>query len=402
MTLFLGDCREKMRNIEDNTIDLIYLDPPFFTQRSHHLKTRDNKKEYEFLDTWNSIEDYLKFMKECLIECYRILKPSGSIFLHCDRTASHYLKVTMDEIFKRDNFQSEIIWAYRRWSNAKKGLLNCHQTIYFYSKANQFKFNTLYTDYSPTTNIDQILQERERNSNGKSSYKIDESGNVVIGKEKKGVPLSDVWYIPFLNPKAKERVGYPTQKPILLLERIINISTDEGDIVLDPFCGSGTTLIAAKLKNRNYIGIDNSKDAIKLTEKRLKEMIKTKSYLLEKGISKYIGKSSYELSILKSLDAIPVQRNIGIDGFLKIQVDGKPVSVRIQKKSESLRQAKSRLLRSSKTKQCSKMILIRTNSFEDLCLNTFDSISDDNILIMDAYDFIINKSFNINRIKSSS
>src|SRR5699024_9228610 len=139
------------------------------------------------------------------------------------------------------------IWAYKRWSNSKKGLLNNHQNIYFYSKSKSFKFNTMYTDYSPTTNLDQILQARMRDEHAKSKYKTDENGQVVLGKEKKGVPLSDIWNIPYLNPKAKERTGYPTQKPILLLEQIIKIATDEGDTVLDPFCGSGTTLVAADL-----------------------------------------------------------------------------------------------------------------------------------------------------------
>lgn len=157
------------------------------------------------------------------------------------------MRIILDDEFGESNFRSEIIWAYKRWSNAKKGLLSGHQTIFFYSKTDNFKFNTMYTEYSPTTNVDQILQERVRNSAGKASYKYDKKGDIVIAKEKKGVPLSDVWEIPFLNPKARERTGYPTQKPVELLEKIIKISTDEGDSVFDPFCGSGTTLVAAKI-----------------------------------------------------------------------------------------------------------------------------------------------------------
>ncbi len=129
----------------------------------------------------------------------------------------------------------------------KKGLLNNHQIILFYSKTSHFKFNRIYTEYSATTNIDQILQERVRNKDGKAVYKYNSDGDIVIGQSKKGVPLSDVWEIPYLNPKAKERVGYPTQKPILLLEQILRLVTDEGDFVIDPFAGSGTTLAAAKM-----------------------------------------------------------------------------------------------------------------------------------------------------------
>lgn len=291
MSVLLGDCLEQLKNIKDESVDLIYLDPPFFTQKKQKLKTRDNSKEYSFDDCWDSINEYIDYIKLRLIECRRVLKPTGSIFLHCDKTASHYLRVALDEVFGMENFQSEIIWSYKRWSNSKVGLLNNHQNIYFYSKTKNFKFNTIYTDYSPTTNVDQILQERVRDENFKATYKIDENGKVVIGKEKKGVPLSDVWNIPFLNPKAKERTGYPTQKPILLLEQIIKIATDEGDLVLDPFCGSGTTLVAAKLLNRRYMGIDISKDAVELTKQRLENPIKTSSFLLEKRRKRIYNKN---------------------------------------------------------------------------------------------------------------
>ncbi len=215
-----GDCVEKLQDIEANKVDLIYFDPPFFTQRKHTLKTKDNSKTFEFNDKYNSIQEYLELIERSLIESKRVLKNTGSVFLHCDKTASHNIRLILDKVFSRDNFQSEIIWAYKRWSNAKKGLLNSHQVIFFYSKTQDFKFNTIYTDYSATTNLDQILQDRERDENGKATYKKDKNGNVILGKEKKGVPLSDVWEIPYLNPKAKERTGYPTQKPVLLLNQI--------------------------------------------------------------------------------------------------------------------------------------------------------------------------------------
>ena len=389
MTVLLGDCLKHLPAIEDASIQLVYLDPPFFTQKGHALRTRDNATEYSFADRWTSREEYLSFMREALLHCRRILKNSGSIFLHCDKAASHYLRLLLDEVFGEDNFQSEIIWAYKRWSNAKKGLLNAHQTIYFYSKTADFKFNPIYTDYSPTTNIDQILQARVRNEFGKAVYERDENGAVVLGREKKGVPLSDVWNIPFLNPKAKERVGYPTQKPILLLERIIEIATEEGDAVLDPFCGSGSTLVAAMLLRRKYLGIDISADAVHLAERRLQEPIKTESDLLTLGADQYLEKSDYERTILKALDAVPVERNNGIDGFLKSYVNDRPVSVRIQKQHEDLETAKQKLIKASQSKSCSLMILIRTHQqLERLFASELD---DDRVLVMDAYDFLIER-----------
>ena len=236
--------------------------------------------------------------------------------LHCNTSASHYLRVLLDKIFGYKNFRSEIIWAYKRWSNSQKGLIPNHQTIFYYSKTDKYKFNTVFKNYSPTTNVDQILQERER-IGGKSVYKKDENGVVINTKIKKGVPLSDVWEIPFLNPKAKERAGYPTQKPIELLEQIITISTDEGDLILDPFCGSGTTLVSAKLMNRNYIGIDISKDAVELSKSRLNTLIKSNSALLKKGVDAYKTKTEKELAILKQFDCDIVQRNKGIYSILK-------------------------------------------------------------------------------------
>ena len=382
--LFLGNCKEVLKSIESNSVDLVYMDPPFFTQKEHSLLNRDNTMEYSFSDKWSNLDEYLNFIKDVLIESRRILKNTGSLFLHCDKTASHYLRIKLDEIFGFDKFQSEIIWNYKRWSNSRKGLLCGHQTIFFYSKTNDFKYNTIYTDYSPTTNIDQILQERERDENGKSIYKKSEDGNIVLGKEKNGVPLSDVWEIPYLNPKAKERVGYPTQKPVLLLNQIIKISTDENDIVLDPFCGSGTTCVSANSLKRNYIGIDISEEAIKLTENRLKEMIISNSELLRKGSQSYIEKSEKEISILKSINAVPVQRNNGIDGFLKKQVNGKPIAIRIQREHETLNEAISAVENSTQAQNCDIKIIILTNESKGL----FEIKT--NIVLIKSYELDIN------------
>ena len=202
MTVLQGDSREIMKTLESKSVDLVYLDPPFFTQKTHSLITRDNSTKHSFEDKWDSLQDYLVFIQNILEQSQRVLKDAGSIFLHCDRSASHHLRILLDKIFGEKNFQSEIIWSYKRWSNAKKGLLNSHQTIYFYSKTKNFKFNTIYTGYSPTTNVDQILQARIRNSNGKAAYLRDEDGKPITGKEKRGVPYSDVWNIPLIQKKS--------------------------------------------------------------------------------------------------------------------------------------------------------------------------------------------------------
>lgn len=382
----LGDCLERIKELDSDSIDLVYMDPPFFTQKMQKLSNNEGI-EFVFDDSWNSIEEYLEYISTRIRECKRVLKKTGSIFVHCDRNASHYIKIELDKIFGNNNFQSEIIWTYKRWSNSKKGLLNNHQVIFFYSKSRDFKFNKMYTDYSETTNVDQILQDRVRDKQGKSRYKKDENGNVVISQDKKGVPLSDVWEIPYLNPKAKERVGYPTQKPIILLERIIRLVTQEGDIVLDPFAGSGTTLVAAQILNRNFYGIDKMEDAVNLSRARLKNIVKTESVLLKKGKKAYHNLDEKYLTTIKSMGAVPVQRNNGIDGFLKEQLDNGMVAIRVQREEETLDETIAKIEKACRHKQCSYKIIIRTH-YDYIDTGNYHNATP-NLIVIDDYNLQI-------------
>lgn len=378
-----GDCLTELKKVDRESVDLIYLDPPFFTQKKHTLKSRDNSKEYSFEDTWENVNEYKDYIQDRLIECRKVLKETGSIFLHCDRSASHYLRLALDEIFGAENFQSEIIWSYKRWSNSKKGLLNSHQVIYFYSKTSNFKFNKIFESYSPTTNIDQIFQKRARDINGKTGYKKGLDGSVELIEEKMGVPLSDVWEIPYLNPKATERVGYPTQKPVILLEKIIHLVTDKNDVVLDPFCGSGTTLVAAALLDRKYIGIDISKDAVDLAKKRLINPFKSESALLKNGKESYLNQDQKVLEILNELNAMPVQRNKGIDGFLKVGNAMRPVPIKVQREKESLETALQLLLNARKKNGFKIGILIKTNNASEVTLFGSSDPSQKDLFILD-------------------
>lgn len=364
ITTLSGDCLAVLDTLSEGQFDLIYLDPPFFTQKEHTLTTRDGSTTFAFSDLWKSHEEYARFLYERLLKLHRVLAPTGSLFFHCDSSAVHIARLILDQIFGAARFQSEIIWTYRRWSNAAKGLLPAHQTILFYSKSADFKFNTLLTEYSPSTNIDQITQRRVRDDRNKAVYARDDQGQVLSNGAKKGVPLSDVWDIPYLNPKAKERVGYPTQKPVLLLEQIINLCTDEGDWVLDPFCGSGTTLVASKLLERNAVGIDISSEAVALTCKRLEQPFKTDSALLKKGREEYIRKDTDVLNYLQGLDYHIVQRNQGMDAILKQNIDGKPVFLRVQRPGEKLYEAATALCATSKTKGEAHLVLIVTEDNE--------------------------------------
>ncbi|MGB0453192.1 MAG: DNA-methyltransferase, partial [Bacteriovoracaceae bacterium] len=179
------------------------------------------------------------------------------------------------------------------------------------------------------------------------------------------VPLSDVWEIPYLNPKAKERVGYPTQKPILLLEKIIELASDEGDVVMDPFCGSGTTMVAAKLLNRKFIGMDVSKDAIELSKQRVDNPIKSESALMKKGRQSYKNQCENITAYLGEINAYPVQRNKGIDGFIKDGEEIKPIPVKVQREGETLKDAQETLLKACVKNEYDTKVLISDEVSKD-------------------------------------
>jgi site-specific DNA-methyltransferase (adenine-specific) len=206
--------------------------------------------------------------------------------------------------------------------------------------------------------VDQLLQRRTRDEFNKSIYDRDDKGHVIPSGRKAGVPMSDVWDIPFLNPKAKERSGYPTQKPVLLLERIIQFSSNAGDTVLDPFCGSGTTLVAAALLNRHAIGMDVSNDAVELSKQRLTNPQRTESALLAAGRESYRNADEAALSLLVGLDYVPVQRNSGIDAILRQDLEGTPISVRIQRQHETIGEAAQKLFLASASKGARVMFLV--------------------------------------------
>ena len=176
--------------------------------------------------------------------------------------------------------------------------------------------------------------------------------------------------IPLLNPKAKERSGYPTQKPLLLLERIITLVTNRGDLVVDPFCGSGTTLVAATLTGREALGIDCSEQAIAVAKQRLENPKRTESSVLSEGRDSYRKANHSALSLLHGIDCVPVHRNKGIDAVLTEQVEGRPVPVRVQRKYETVSEAARMLSRASQTKQARLMVLVVTHRGGELALDT--------------------------------
>jgi len=355
--LYYGDNLDILRTwIKDESIDLIYLDPPFNSKTDYNILFKEHSGELSesqiraFKDSWkwdkkaqetyeylldtshvpanvsesiksivdfigkNDLSAYLVMMAVRLIELRRVLKPTGSIYLHCDPTASHYLKIIMDTIFGPGNFRNEIIWKRTSAHNDPGRYGRIHDVLLFYTKTDQFTFNTVYSEYDEEylSKFYRYMDEKGRRyrldnlanphpggyiydykgykppANGwrmpvETMKELDEQGRIYFPKDKdkrlslkryldemKGVPLQDIIDdIPPIGPQSKEKLGYPTQKPLALLERIIETSSNKGDIVLDPFCGCGTAIHAAQKLERNWIGIDITHLAINLIKNRL-------------------------------------------------------------------------------------------------------------------------------------
>ena len=295
--LFCGDNLPILRGINSDAVDLIYLDPPFNTNRTYKAPIGSPAEGAEFKDIWtdkdienqwhgqiaetheelyqiiasagavydNSMKIYLMAMAVRLFEMHRILKPTGSIYLHCDPTASHYLKIVMDSLFGVKQFRNEVVWCYTRMSaRGQKKLSQAHDLIYWYSKSSEWIFN-----------VDPIRLPYAEGSKKREGHTLNRLGS-GYSKEGKTVlnplgkfPEDWVTHIPYL--RGKERTGYPTQKPLALLERIIKASSNENDVVLDPFCGCATACVAAEQLQRQWIGIDSEQKAIEVAVSRMHE-----------------------------------------------------------------------------------------------------------------------------------
>ena len=305
--LYFGDNLTIMREMEDGFVDLIATDPPFNSGRNYNAFFTDSQAQKDaFEDIWQwdtkaqkaradirnrakasdtykalntclkgydlvlqnavsgnkgAMRAYLAFMGPRLAEMHRLLRDTGSIYLHCDPTASHYLKGVMDAIWDQKNnkkneyFRNEIVWHYRRWTAASKQFQKMHDILHYYTKTNDYIFTKPLQEYANEEYIEDTVRGMV---DGKLVRLKDEEGNYITREEKKdGVLMHDVWHdINFLAPTDSERLSYPTQKPLALYERIIDASSKKGNLVMDPFCGCGTTIDAAHKKGRHWIGID--------------------------------------------------------------------------------------------------------------------------------------------------
>ena len=318
--LYYGDCLTIMKDMQLGSVDLIYLDPPFNSNRDYNAVYKDETGRplpdqiEAFGDTWRLDEErerslrdmlitmrdsgldddaaqswvlsmkalrqtnpallaYLIYMTERLLPMKGILKSTGSIYLHCDSTASHYIKVMMDAIFGHENFRNEIIWHYTGGGRSKRYFSRKHDNIFWYSKTSKYVFNV------------DAMRVPYKETSGYAKSGITSKAGKKYMPHPDGTPVDDTWDIPIVNPMSEERIGYATQKPLKLLDRIIKASSNEGDVVLDPFCGCAPTIEAAHNLGRQWIGIDIAIHAIKRVSKtRLKDrlgLVEGRDYFIE-------------------------------------------------------------------------------------------------------------------------
>ena len=361
-TFYHGDCLFVLKHdIQLESIDLIYLDPPFFTGKIQKGtdKWHPEAMEISFEDRksyWAShlnnmrrgaplwLSDiagrqpefaaYLYYIMERLDACKQVLKKTGSIYLHCDWRASHYLKMIMDTIFGNSNFQNEIIWHYTGGGRSKSNFSRKHDTIFWYSRTSVTTFN-----------IDQVRVPYKKTSGYAQGGIISKAGRRYM-PHLAGTPVDDVWDIPIINPLSKERIGYPTQKPLALLERIILASSNEGDIILDPFCGCGTTIIAAQKLNRNWIGIDINRTAYEVTTNRYNELPLEFSQVayVSRDLDEILGMNSSEFEkwVNQYYKATKPFPDKGVDGIAQnnIPIQTKTYEIKYDKLSQFINDAK--------------------------------------------------------------
>ncbi len=320
-----GDNIEVLKDIPDESVDLIYIDPPFFSNRNYEIIWGNGAELRTFGDRWKGgIEHYVGWMRDRLKELHRILKKSGVIYVHLDWHAAHYIKIEMDKIFGYDKFQNEIIWNYMTGGASSKRYARKHDNILFYSKSNKFKFFP-----------ERVKEERSEKSILRAQ---NPKGARIAATDIHKLP-TDVWNIPALNPMSVERLGYPTQKPEELLDKIIKASSDVGDVIIDAFCGCGTTIAVAERLNRKWIGIDVSPIAVKVMTERLiateKKMGRKLEDFITLGLSdktiahmREMNGMDFQDLIIQQIDGKASQRKVhdfGIDGYT---AKGVPIQVK--------------------------------------------------------------------------
>ncbi|MCW7072151.1 MAG: DNA methyltransferase [Methanophagales archaeon] len=325
--VYCGDCKSVLAGFPEKSVDLIYADPPFFSNRHYEVVWGDGYELRAFEDRWKGgIENYTAWMEDRIRECHRVLKETGSFYLHCDFHANAHLRISLDRVFGRGNFRNEIIWCYTGPSNTKRYFPRKTDTIFFYVKNRDANY---FFDVEKIRVPYKKLETGKTSGIFKGEATLSEKGKIPENWwEEKRDGMSPVGRL------KRERLGYPTQKPEALLERILKASSSEGDLVLDPFCGCGTSIAVAHRLGRRWVGIDVSPTACKVMVRRMR------SLGVSVGESEIIGlpRTVEELKTMKPFEfqnwvceqlngrvSSKKSGDFGIDGWL---IDGRPLQVK--------------------------------------------------------------------------
>jgi DNA modification methylase len=316
--LFWGDNLHVMRQLPSESIDLIYIDPPFFSGRQYNVIFGDQNELRSFSDIWEGgMPGYLIWLNARLYEMKRLLRKTGSIYVHCDHHASHYIKQELDKIFGVENFVNEVVWSYKSGGNSKKTFARKHDILFLYSKSSRYKFNVQHY---------KSWQRKRYNYNPKYPEYFDEEEQMWYHL----AICRDVWDDVFvIGTDNRERIGYPTQKPESLIERAINASSDQNDTVADFFCGGGTTPAVAQRLERRWIACDQSRVAVAITADRLTRQVEEQTgkvfpvpdFTIEHwGVyeARRLAQAppeQFRLFVLRAFGAVPEEHDAGIHGY---------------------------------------------------------------------------------------
>jgi len=275
--VYCGDCLDQLRKLPDACVDLIYIDPPFNSNRNYEVFWGETKEKRAFEDRHESTRAYIDYMRPRCVELARVLKKTGSFYYHCDWHASHYIKVMLDQILGAQAFLNEIIWCYNVGGKSKRHWARKHDTIFFYAKGESWFFDGAAVGIKRETGTKSFGGKLGTDAEGRRYQdKLVKATGKYYRYYLDEPKIPEDWWVGInsIQSQSAERLGYPTQKPQALLERIIKASSRPNDIVLDAFCGCGTALVAAQNLNRQWIGIDISPTACRVMAKRLKDVCK--------------------------------------------------------------------------------------------------------------------------------
>lgn len=326
--IYCGDNLDILQRMPAESVDLVYIDPPFNSNRNYEVFWGDTKEKRAFEDRHESTRAYIEFMRPRCVEMARVLKKTGSFYYHCDWHASHYVKVMLDQIMGESSFINEIVWSYESGGRATHHFHRKHDTLFLYSHqadTQKYTFNgdAVSIPRNKCASCDTTLEKwnnlkKHVDADGRIFRTITSNGKEYQYYDDEPVIPSDVWHISHLQQKDPERLGYPTQKPLSLLNRVILASSNKNDVVLDAFCGCGTALVSAQQLGRRWVGIDISPTACRVMSGRLEQVCRLQE-----------GKDFYVIGLPRSEDQLRKMPHFEFENWAVVALGGVPNKAKV-------------------------------------------------------------------------